>query len=321
LSENQAAFLDVVRAVHDFAKQKVVSSQLLYQMYLCYNYVMWLFYTLLATLLWGVGQIFTKKGLTHLPPLFNNVLSIIVLSLTMLPFALIHGVQFQKVISLFPWVFLVTLFLFCYYYAIGVGQISLTGTIMGSYPFVTVLLSLLLLHEKLNIFQTFAIFLIISGTILLAIPDKNEKLKGIKIGRWFWIALASAVSIGMSDFVAKVALNNIDIATYFFTYVLTMILIVIISLFFDKKGRNIPKLHFKKYIPTIIGVTMAETGMIPFYVALSQGLASLVVPLSSFYVAITAFLAWIVLKEKINKIQCLGITLSVIGVILIGIIY
>jgi len=62
-----------------------------------------------------------------------------------------------------------------------------------------------------------------------------------------------------------------------------------------------------------------EIAFVSFHFALSGGLASIVTPISSIYVGITAVLAWLILKEKINKIHFFGIACAAIGVILIGI--
>lgn len=106
---------------------------------------------------------------------------------------------------------------------------------------------------------------------------------------------------------------------YIFSYALAFITVVILSVFIDKTERVLPKFNFKTYMPTIVGVTMIEIGLVVYYLALSKGLASLVTPISSIYVAITVVLAHIFLTEKITKIQILGVLFSVAGIILIGI--
>ncbi|HEX8931718.1 MAG TPA: EamA family transporter, partial [Patescibacteria group bacterium] len=226
-----------------------------------------------------------------------------------------HHIHFEQFLQLTPFTILVALLLLSYYYAINHGQISLTGTVVGTYPAFTVLLSFMFLHEAPSLFQKLAIIAIILGTVLVAFPNKVQKAK---LNHWIWWAILALLTIGTSDFVIKVLLLKYDIYTYLFTYSFSSFLVTLALLLIDKKGRKIPKFNLKLYLPTLIGVTMLELGFFFLHLALRDGLVSLVSPISGIYVAITAVLAWIFLKEKINKIQAIGVVLAAIGVILVG---
>lgn len=280
---------------------------------------MWLFFTLLAASLWGAGQVFTKKGLQEISPLFNNILGAIVILLLTIPFALLNGVDFSLVAKLLPLTLVIAALLLCYYYVIAQGQVSLTGTVLALYPCITVVLSLFFLHEQPSLFQKLAIILILLGAVILAIGEDIQVLKKFKINTWFWWATGGGLSIGISDFLAKIAVNKGGIYTYIFTYGIAFLVVVLISFIFDKKGRQLPKFTARKFLPTIVGVTMVEAGLVSFYIAMASGLISVVAPLSSVYVAITAVLAWFFLKERINRFQMVGIVFSIIGVVLVSI--
>lgn len=277
---------------------------------------MWLFYTLLAAVCWGVGQIFVKKGLQDISPLMNNILATIIGTLLFLPFALSHQVHFDKFWQLFPFTCFVSFLFFAYYYVIGRGQLALTGTILGTYPFITVILSLLFLHEAPSIFQKLAIGTIILGTVIVALPNKVNK---IHVGTWLWWTLLGVFMLGLGDFLVKFLMNQSDLYTYLFTYAFGSTFVTILFYLFDKKGRALPKFTRKNYFSTLIGVGLVEFGFFLFHLAVNGGLVSLVSPISGIYVAITAVLAWFVLKEKIDKKHAFGIILAAIGVILIGI--
>ncbi len=277
---------------------------------------MWLFYTLLAAVCWGVGQIFVKKGLQDISPLVNNIIATIIGTFLFLPFALSHQVHFDKFWQLFPFTCFVSFLFFAYYYVIGRGQLALTGTVLGTYPFVTVILSLLFLHETPSIFQKLAIGVIILGTVVVALPNKVNK---IHAGTWLLWALLGVFMIGTGDFLVKLLMNQSDLYTYIFTYAFGSITITVLFYLFDKKGRALPKFSRKNYLPTLVGVGLVEFGFFVLHLALNDGLVSLVTPISGIYVAITAILAWLILKEQIDKKHAFGIILAAIGVILIGI--
>lgn len=277
---------------------------------------MWLVFSLLAALLWGVGQIFIKKGFTHLSPLIDNVLATIIDLLLWVPLALFMGVNFQKVLNILPLAIVAGSTYFIYYYAIFKGQVSLTGTILAAYPLTTIILSSLFLREQTSVFQKMAIGLILLGSVLIAMP-KNRK---VKFESWVWWAIMGALLTGFGDFLAKMAVNLSDTYTWLFTLGLAYIPLTLINIALDKKGRIIPKLTLRQAVPAVGGIVMISTGMIFFYLAFGKGLASLVTPVSSSYVVLTAVLAFFFLKERINKIQLVGIFSTSLGIILLGIV-
>lgn len=280
---------------------------------------MWFILALSAAGLWGVGQIFIKKGMAHVSPLLNNVMSTIAALIFWIPFALLHGVNFAILPSTIPFVFIISIAYFIYYYVIGKGQVTLTGTILAMYPLATVLLSAGILHEQTSAFQKVAIIAIICGAVLLAFPVNTNIFKKFKLDDWVWWGFAGAIIIGVADFMAKVTIARSDAYTYLFALGVMYVPVTIAFYLFDSKGRKLPSMKWSKLWPTVLGVSMMEFGFIPFNVAFSYGLASLVSPLSSSYVIITVVLAYFFLKEKLTKMHVAGILVSVIGIILLGV--
>jgi bacterial/archaeal transporter family protein len=60
------------------------------------------------------------------------------------------------------------------------------------------------------------------------------------------------------------------------------------------------------------------TGLVTFYLALSRGEASAVVPMIGIYPAIVALLSVAFLGERLSAVQYVGVLLAVFGVALIG---
>jgi len=281
--------------------------------------MIWLYYTLLTSLFWGIGQVFIKKGLTHISPLFNNILSTVVCLLVFLPFAFINGINLNLINPLI--VIFILLIAFCYqiyYYALSKGEVSLTGTVMAAYPLVTVVFSRIFLVEKTSLFQKIAIFVVLLGTIVISLPNKKNNIK-INSQTWFWWALASVFVVGFGDFLAKVTINDIGPYNYLFLLPIFYLPVNLVLFLIDKKGRQFPQLNLQKFLPTIFGVLILQIGIIFFNLGFAHGSASLVAPLSSSYIVITVVLALIFLKEKVTKVQLSGIILTIIGIILFGV--
>ncbi len=275
----------------------------------------WFLFALLAAITWGVGQILIKKGFEHTTALFNNFLATIFGCLIFIPFSLIGGVNW----SLFPGILIIALLAavpnLIYYYAAEKGEISLTGTLIATYPIFTILLSSLFLGEHIDIFQKLAVLVIIIGSFLVSKPSKFT----FKLESWVVWGFFAAIMIGFADYIGKVALIKFDIYSFMFAFSLSYIVTIIINFILDKKGRKFPRITERKFIPTLSGTFMMEFGLLLFYLALNTGKASLVSPISSSYMALTIVLAVIFLKEKTTKTQLVGVALAAAGIILIGI--
>jgi len=61
----------------------------------------------------------------------------------------------------------------------------------------------------------------------------------------------------------------------------------------------------------------AALGCLAFFGAMKTGKASLVAPVTSLYPALTVLLALIVLKEKLNKVQILGLILAMASIVIL----
>ena len=80
-----------------------------------------------------------------------------------------------------------------------------------------------------------------------------------------------------------------------------------------------PVIDFKNigfFYALLVGATII--GGYTFYMALSSGKASVVVPLTALYPIITVVLSFLILKESINLTQGLGIILAIASIVLLS---
>jgi transporter family protein len=134
---------------------------------------------------------------------------------------------------------------------------------------------------------------------------------------WLILALCCITSWGIWGFLAKlltakgmhpVALSAVSS--------LTTALTAWIAFFFlagapwDKTYGHIP-------FALIVGI-LGSVGAITFFFALHHGRASLVVPLSALYPAITILLSFFFLGERPTPLQGLGIVLAMLASLLLG---
>lgn len=273
----------------------------------------WFLPAILAALFWGVGQTFIKKGLTDVTPFVSNLLIAAFTFLWYVPYALINGVHWASFPMVLLFGFLANLPNFIFPYIIEKTEVSLAGTVLATYPIYTVILSLLFLGERLTPFQAVGIFVVISGMFFVAKPQKEK----FYISSWLIWTIIGSVVIGLGDFIGKVTLTRFDLSSFLLALAIGAIPSLLLFRIFDRSPIRFPKWS-PNFRASIIGNLIMPVGLLALYIAFSKGPASLASPVASTYPAITVLLAYLWLKEKINKNQLVGIIMVTLGVILLG---
>lgn len=281
---------------------------------------LWLLFALLTSLFWGVGQVLSKKGFQNISPLWSNIFANIVGIAVWVPIALI-GSHFHLTTPPLFMLFLIFLTGVCYmsyFYAISKGNLALTGTIFETYPIFTIILSYLFLHERIAPIQGIGILITVSGGLLVIWPSKNS-VKDIRKYAWIFWGLAGAALEGIGDFFSKVTVDTVGAYSQMFFLVVLFQVVSIINYLFDKKGRKLPKFSFHAFLPSIIGNGLVVTGTALLFFAFQYGKASLVTPVTAASPVIVVILAILFLKERITKVQGLGIISVLVGILLVSI--
>ncbi|HEB14114.1 MAG TPA: hypothetical protein ENI09_01755 [candidate division WWE3 bacterium] len=279
----------------------------------------WLYLALTAALFWAVGQVLVKKGFENVPPLWNNIIFYVLALLLWVPASLWLS-NFEISIPTFPVFFIIALAQAAYmifFYAIVKGELALTGTIVAGYPVTTVVLSQIFLGERLAPVQVLGITLVLLGAVAISLPERGLP-KEVRDLSWIKWGVAAAILIGFADFLSKISINQIGSYSNIFFLTFLALPLLLINYLVDKKNRPRPKLSGKKSLPTLAGNLVLSVGTFVFYLALGQGDASLVVPVSSIYPAFIAILAMAFLREKVTVKQGAGIVSAVLGIILTG---
>lgn len=133
----------------------------------------------------------------------------------------------------------------------------------------------------------------------------------------FLIAIAIFVSWGVGSFLAKLAANRIGTQSAFWDLVGYVPAIFIYSLIVFKV-KNLLAADKLGIGFAVLAGAIGALGVVGFYFLLSRAEASVVVPLTALYPALTAILAIIFLHESINATKLLGIVLSLIAIYLLS---
>ncbi len=272
---------------------------------------------ILATILtWGLAQVFIKKGLSRLTPWQTYFVDTVIALLIWIPYGLLQHPDFSR-LTLYTLPLMITLGfnVGLYYYVIEKGPISTIGPIVAVYPVFTLILANLFLHESLNPLVYFGIITIISGIVLLSWPEKIGKVKKI----WIFLALFNSLGWGIEGAGNKYIVELVGNGGYAIVLGISQAIAVFIWYLFRRPKRILPKLPFEYSLPTLIGIIFWNVGTLTYAYVLENNQASLITPLTNLYIVITVLCSFIFLREKIRKIQGIGIAAIVVGLIIIQI--
>jgi bacterial/archaeal transporter family protein len=130
---------------------------------------------------------------------------------------------------------------------------------------------------------------------------------------WFFYALTSLLLYGFWGLFSKLATNYISSRT---ALVYDIIGAVLVGLFFLATNNWEWKGDIRGVVFSILTGVAGTVATLCYFVAVSKGSSSIVMPLTSLYPIITVLLAFFVLKEPITVRHLFGIGLAVIALMI-----
>lgn len=132
----------------------------------------------------------------------------------------------------------------------------------------------------------------------------------------FLIVTGVFLSWGVSSFIAKLATNRIGAQSVFWDRLTHAPIVIILSLIIFKLENILRAARIDKFgvgLAALAGI-IGSLGLIGYYILLTREEASIIVPLTALYPALTAVLAIIFLHESLTPTKLLGIILSLIAI-------
>ncbi len=201
------------------------------------------------------------------------------------------------------------------------GPVSLT-TLIGSCPFIlTTLFGVIFMNQDINAMQILGIALIIISLILCISPKKGEKIsiKWLTFCSIFFLA-GGGVGILYMLFGASDAAKEINGMMFCAACVATALYFAVGFIINIIGKKPCPKIH-KSGIPFILLCGIASCTYMRMNLYLSTVIPSLVFfPLSNSSVVILSTLSGVLLfKEKLSKLQILGMIIGLAALVITGI--
>lgn len=209
------------------------------------------------------------------------------------------------------------------FYALSKGDLSVATVMISTYPIYTLLFSRYINNEILSKEQLIFIILTIAGTVFTCF-DKDFKFKNLK-KLTMLIPIITAVAIGLSDTLTKKIINETSSFSFLVAIAIVQIPVALVYLKIAKQKLSDifaeVKNGIKEYKYSIIGSLLNILGTGCLLVSFNYGLASIVSPLTAIYTPFVLVYSFIAFKEKINKVNLIGIITALVGtfgIIMIG---
>ena len=283
--------------------------------------LIWLTPTLMALLLWGLGQGFVKKWISEVPPARFCLYFVVAKAIVNVGYFLTHehpppfapdGVRFLTAGILaycldgLGWIL--------YFESIVAGPITIVGTLSAAYPALTVLFARIFLDEQLNTVKYVSVALVIAGCLGLAYSPPDPNAKATK-KRWIPFAGSALILWATSQTIVKWSSgfpNANEANMILFNTFGGILTLGVYGFLKGRKGVHSMREWGKSFLP----MGMMAGGDLGVIVALARnGPASLVSPISGAYPLVTLIFAALVLKERITILQMISVVMILAGII------
>ncbi len=278
-----------------------------------------LFYAFLTLFVFGIKDVFNKKILKT-----NDVYSILLIEYS-LAVALVVGALFVFSTPIFPSneILLLTVFssvigaasIIAYFSAVQLSSVSLVYAVASSFPFFSALFSVVFLKEPF-----LPVYYLALPAILIALFMLTYK-KGTSLKDLFTpaVLLALVASVGWAAFftMAKVVTSSINAFNASVLMEGGVLLAIALFILATRKKVSLSKApNVRKMV--VIYVLFFSIGVVSMNLSLLNAGVSLSSMISAAAPGLTAITAFLVLKEKLSKIQYAGIALLIVSLAMLS---
>ena len=205
------------------------------------------------------------------------------------------------------------------YRAFSIGNMSLTAPIAGSFPIFTILFGFIVLGQGIELEKGIAIAIVISGVILSGVSpssssgqvQKKRNSSGVLsalLASIFFGAAYLGLNYGASYFGSVLSVWFVRVGAVLFSFPFLLL---------TMKKLVLPKDGAWKWLIVMAALDSAGFTALTLGYIYSGNSPALVTTLSSLLGAVTTILATTIYKDKLSKIQIIGIVVLFAGVVIV----
>ncbi|KAF3885713.1 MULTISPECIES: EamA family transporter [Nostocales] len=134
-----------------------------------------------------------------------------------------------------------------------------------------------------------------------------------QINSWLIYTLLALFLYGLWGFFSKLATNYIDPKSALLNEVLGALMVSLVL--FSNNGFRVRVDRLGIFYAVLVGVSGTLATFL-FFIAITKGASSIILPLTSLYPLVTILLSVFILKESLSLKQSLGILLALVAIVL-----
>lgn len=269
---------------------------------------------------WGISDFFANLSsdkIGHLKTFLWSQIAGVIFTVLLIPFFGI-GAHVSLLLGIIIYLSSITYaagYLF-FYKAFEIGNVSIVAAISNLNVIIAMLIAVIFSGQSLTPFQLFSVFLVLSGAFLVSVNFKDFKKNEFKLLAGVKEVLFASVFFGIFWNLSEYISEKIGWLPTSLYVKLGAIISLLIFSFFAKKKLKIKKASKKILIVVVLVGILEAAAVVSVNYGLEFGDLVLVSPIASALSVVTILMAVVFLKEKITKIQTLGIIITIIGIIL-----
>lgn len=280
-----------------------------------------IFFALVSYLGWGVGSVFSTisaRKLGGFSTIFWLSLLAFIITSFYVPFQLenLKNLTFAILIinilvGLLGWVGGVS-----GYEAVRLTNPALAISIEGSYPMLSVILSLIILKESITSAQVISIVIIFIGLITMAWNFKELLRGNYSLDRGVFLALITLVCYGFYGTLIKIPVLAIG---WFWPVYFSLALFPLFYIYAKLRHIQIANaVNHKALLFLLLTVILFRTAEFSYNFAISKGLVAIVAPIAGANPTLFVLLSFLIFKDKINIQQVIGIIITLVGIVMLA---
>ncbi len=290
---------------------------------------MWLIMAILTLILWGIADLFYKKGnekeeeYSHLK---TGMMVGFIMGIHAIFYMIIKGINFDlmAMIKYLPVSLCYIVSMILGYKGLKYINLSISSPIQNSSGLITSLLLCIIFKESLSIYQIIGLIVMAIGVWILSYienkENKNIIIKKLKLTAIIFPIMYLIID-GAGTFLDAIYLNyeeilseDLALIVYEFTFLIYGIIAFIYLKFIKKAQITILKEKDK-----LLAAIFETFGQFTYVFAISSH-SVITAPIVGCYCAFSVLLSRLFLKEKLNKWQWMALIMIFMGIIVLAIV-
>lgn len=196
-----------------------------------------------------------------------------------------------------------------------IGNVSIVAATMNLWAVFTMLFAFAFLGQRLTTIQSLGVLMIIAGVTLASLNWSDIRNQGFQLSRGVKETVAGAFFFGVFWNVSEVITEEIGwLLTTLFVKLGIILFLLLFSLIIKRELGLVETATRTKFVLVLMGILEAGAVASINY-GLTIGDAILITPIASALSIVTITLAIVFLRDKVTKLQGLGIVIAIAGII------